>query len=101
MAYATSDSVGRPTGGQNGPSDGYLWGKDSFFALVFAVNAGQVTLSSGSNSKTVAVSAGVNWVECELQVGSGMRAQFNSIDLQPAFTCASSSLFPPRAGSGR
>lgn len=87
-ATATSDSVGRPTGGQNGPSDGYLWPADEFFALVFASAAGEVTLSSGSNSKTVAVEQGVNWLSCELEVGKGMSAVFNDVSLTPDFTCA-------------
>jgi glucan endo-1,3-alpha-glucosidase len=86
-ATATADSVGRPTGGQNGDPSGYLWTPDEFWALVFASKAGEVTLTSGANTKTVAVTAGVNWLSQTLEVGTGMSATFNGVSCSPAFTC--------------
>lgn len=49
---------------------GNAWLEDAVFALVLAVGPGSVTLSSGSNSVTQAVSGGVNYVKCPLQTGS-------------------------------
>ncbi|CED82064.1 Glycoside hydrolase, family 71 [Phaffia rhodozyma] len=73
-AVASADDCGRPTGGQNGPADGYQWTEDKFFALVFASGAGSVTLTSGSLSSTHDVQAGINYLDASLQSGSGMSA---------------------------
>ena len=86
-ATASADPIGRPTGGQNGDPNGYLWTPDEFYALVFATQAGEVTLTSGSNIKKVAVSAGVNFLSQTLQVGAGMSASFNGVSCSPRFTC--------------
>lgn len=54
-ATATADSMSRPTGWQN--TD------DNLYAMVFAKDAGTLTLTAGSTSQTFAVTAGVNKVK--------------------------------------
>lgn len=121
---ASSDSVGPPSLGQNGDygslnqvrplSTRFLSSpsteatimqvSNSFFALVFATAPGTLVLSSGSQSTTTQLTAGINRVSSPLVVGQGMKAVLSRsgrtyVTLQPAsytFAGERSALFSPR-----
>jgi glucan endo-1,3-alpha-glucosidase len=61
-ATATSDSVGRPTG--------WDWTDDYLYAVVLAKDSAVVTLTSGSNTETFSVSAGLSKLKISNSAGS-------------------------------
>ena len=69
QAVATGDDIGRPTGGQGGPGEGYLWAKNAFFAFVLAKEDGEVEMLSGENKETFPVKKGANFLKLALATG--------------------------------
>ncbi|KAL7415268.1 glycoside hydrolase [Mrakia frigida] len=95
QAVATADTMGRPTGGQGGPSEGYLWAQNKFFAFVLATDDGEIKLQSGASTETFTVKKGANFFEMDLVTGWGMSATLtrNSatvVSLKPDYTFAGS-----------
>ncbi|KDQ33034.1 glycoside hydrolase family 71 protein [Pleurotus ostreatus PC15] len=60
-ATASSDSLGKPSG--------WNWVQDTLWAVVFATSPGSVTLTSGTNTQTFSVNAGVNKLKLPLSPG--------------------------------
>ncbi|KAF9495858.1 hypothetical protein BDN71DRAFT_1390602 [Pleurotus eryngii] len=60
-ATASSDSLGKPSG--------WNWVQDTLWAVVFTTSPGSVTLTSGTNTQTFSVNAGVNKLKLPLSPG--------------------------------
>ena len=60
-ATASNDGAGRPTG--------WDWTDDTLYAIVFTTGAADVTLTSGSNSKTFSVSGGLTKLKIDADFG--------------------------------
>ena len=74
-----------------GPPTDFQLFQDKMWAVVLATADGQLTLTSGSNTQTFDVTAGVNKLSLALQPGAGMEGTLvrngaTVVDLKPDFT---------------